>query len=406
MMVENSKSINFGINLSGHIKGEFGLGESARAQLRSIKAANLDYAINNIEPKEHRCLDTTYSEAELTQENPYSINLLNFNAEVMPDFLENIGSDYLEDKYNIGYWAWELPEFPPEWEWLFQYYNEIWVPSNYCSEALSIVSPVPVIKIMHSIDLSVPSLQREAIGLPKEKFIFLFVFDFHSTVARKNPIAVIEAFKQAFGQTNDQVLLVIKSSNGKRYPEQYNHLKSIAEGYPIQFLDTYLSKEELNALFYNANCYVSLHRSEGFGLTMAEAMSYGKPVIATGYSANTEFMNVGNSFLVKYKLVEVTEDSGSYKKGNIWADPDVEHAACLMHYIFHNYKDAQQVGLRGATEVKSKLSPHIIGQKIKHRLEHIMSDFILKEYVQDNLQLEVEAWKRTAKQLYKELQLS
>jgi glycosyltransferase involved in cell wall biosynthesis len=403
-MARSSFRGEFGINVVGHVKGEFGLGESARAQIRSIKAANIPYVISNIDSRDHRSLDSSFQTQEFTDENPYIINLLNFNAEAMPEFLDLRGSTYLEGKYNIGYWAWELPIFPREWEWIFQFYDEIWVPSSYCAESLSSISPVPVVKIMHSIDLPPPSLDREAIGYPKDKFIFLFVFDFHSTLARKNPIAVIEAFKQAFERSNPDVLLVIKFSNGHRYPDQVELVKNVAAGYPIQFIEGHLRKDEVNALFYNCDCYVSLHRSEGFGLTMAESMYYGKPVIATNYSANVEFMNVGNSFLVKYDMVDIEENVGSYQKGNTWADPDIEQTACLMHYVFHNYEQALQVGARASRDVRAKLSPQAIGRRLRERVENIVSRVSLNSQNSERIMnAKLSAWRKTAQQLQMEL---
>lgn len=408
----------FGINIVGYVRGEFGLGESARAQIRSIKAADIPHAIRNIDSSSHGNGDNTFAE-DFTEDNPYAINLLNFNAEAMPEFLDNVGADYLKGKYNIGYWAWELPTFPQEWEWLFQYYDEIWVPSGYCAEALSVVSPVPIVKIMHSINLPEPNLTREETiipdGLggethfPKDKFIFLFMFDFHSTIARKNPLGVIEAFKRAFRNTNQDVTLMIKFSNSKHYPKELELVKNAAQGYSsIQFIDARLPKEVVNALFYNCDCYISLHRAEGFGLTMAEAMYYDKPVIATGYSSNIEFMNTGNSFLVSYDLVKVVEDSGSYKKGNIWANPNVEHAAALMHYVFNNYEAAKHIGFRGSREMKHLLNPVTLGKKIKYRVEHIMSNLALTSQENNSNRLQEKAWKETAQKLQednKKLQL-
>ncbi|WP_445240669.1 glycosyltransferase [Microcoleus vaginatus] len=225
---------------------------------------------------------------------------------------------------------------------------------------------------MPSIALPAPSLNREALNLPKNKFIFLFVFDFSSRIERKNTLATIQAFKQAFGEDNS-VLLVIKSSNSHTFSAAPASLNSaIANNSNIKHLDGYLSKNKLNGLLYNCDCYVSLHRCEGFGLTMAEAMFYGKPVIATGYSSNTEFMNVGNSYLVKYKLIPIEKDCGPYKKGNVWAEVDVEHAAYLMRYVFNNYREAQQVGAIAAEEIQTLLHPQVTGNKIRKRLEYIL----------------------------------
>ncbi|MEG4575244.1 glycosyltransferase [Microcoleus sp. N3A4] len=360
---------NLGINIAGYINGEFGIGEGVRANIRAAEAANIPFNINNFTRSPHRKQDTTYQ--NFNQDNPHPVNLIQINADQVATFIKYTGSSYFENKYNIGFWAWELPVFPPEWQPAFNHFHEIWTYSNYCAEAISAVSPIPVIKIMPALALPAPYLSREALDLPKDKFIFLFVFDFSSRIERKNPLAVIQAFKQAFGE-DDGVLLTIKSSNSNKFPEEQASLNSaIANNSNIKHLDGYLSKDEINGLLYNCDCYVSLHRCEGFGLTMAEAMFYGKPVIATGYSSNTEFMNVGNSFLVKYKLVPIAADCGPYKKGNMWAEPDTEHAADLMRHVFNNYREAQQVGRIAAEEIKTLLNPQVVGRKIQNRLEYI-----------------------------------
>ncbi|MBD1830176.1 glycosyltransferase [Microcoleus vaginatus GB1-A2] len=360
---------HLGINIAGYISGEFGIGEGVRANIRATEAANIPFVINNFTRSPHRKQDTTYQ--NFSQDNPHPVNLIQVNADEVATFIKHTGSSYFENKYNIGFWAWELPAFPPEWQPAFNNFHEIWTYSNYCAEAISAVSPIPVIKIMPSIALSAPSLSRKALDLPKDKFIFLFVFDFSSRIERKNPLATIEAFKQAFGE-DDRVLLIIKSSNSNKFPEAQASLNSaIANNSNIKHLDGYLAKNEINGLLYNCDCYLSLHRCEGFGLTMAEAMFYGKPVIATGYSSNAEFMNVGNSYLVKYKLIPIEKDCGPYKKGNVWAEADVEHAADLMRYVFNNYRDAQQIGAIAAEEIKTLLNPQVTGNKIRKRLEYI-----------------------------------
>ncbi len=360
---------NLGMNIAGYINGEFGIGEGVRANIRAAEAANIPFVINNFTRSPHRKQDTTYQ--NFSQDNPHPVNLIQVNADEIATFIKHTGSTYFENKYNIGFWAWELPAFPPEWQPAFNHFHEIWTYSNYCAEAISALAPIPVIKILPSIALPAPSLNREALSLPKDKFIFLFVFDFSSRIERKNTLATIQAFKQAFGE-DDRLLLIIKSSNSNRNLEQKNLLNSAIANYSnIKHLDGYLSKNKLNGLLYNCDCYVSLHRCEGFGLTMAEAMFYGKPVIATGYSSNTEFMNVGNSYLVKYKLIPLEKDCGPYKKGNVWAEADVEHAADLMRYVFNNYREAQQVGAIAAEEIQNLLNPQVTGNKIRKRLEYI-----------------------------------
>ncbi|PLZ52059.1 glycosyl transferase family 2 [Fischerella thermalis WC439] len=368
----NTFSNNFGVNISGYVNSEFGLGEGVRGTIRAVEAAGIPFVINNCTFNTmHRKMDSSYT--DFSDENPYPINIIQVNVDMINTFISSASPEYFKDKYNIGFWAWELPEFPKEWLSAFNLFHEIWTPSAYCVDAIAPVSPIPVLKVMHSISLPEPAITKQSLGLPDNKFIFLFIFDFCSVFERKNPLAVVDAFQQAFGKDNQNVQLVIKFSNSKYFPNQLKQLKILVEDFQnIKLIDDYLLKEELNALIYHCDCYVSLHRSEGFGLTMAEAMYYGKPVIATAYSANLEFMNINNSFLVKYSLVAIAEDHGPYKKGNIWAEPDIDHAAYLMQYVFNNYEDAKQIAKKASEHIKSVLSPKVIGEKIKNRLAHVM----------------------------------
>jgi glycosyltransferase involved in cell wall biosynthesis len=409
-----------GVNVVGHVTGEYGLGTAVRATLRSMAAADVAFSIKNIEVAWHSNLNQTYVNF-ISAENPYPINLIHINPD--PGLYEWLGTDFFKGRYNIGYWAWELLQFPSAWEFAFDYFDEIWTLSNYCAESITKVTPIPVIKLPPSIDIPKPTLDREALGLPKDKFIFLFMFDFHSTITRKNTVNLIKAFQQAFDESNQDVLLVIKCSNGDHKPQQRAQVKAAAADWPsIHFIEEHLRQEEVQSLLNSCNCYVSLHRAEGFGLTMAEAMFYGKPVIATGYSSNMEFMNVGNSFLVKYKLVPNARVEGPYYRGAVWADPDIDHATSLMRYVFQNYDEAKLVGAKAARDMRTLLSPYAVGTKIRNRLEMITKKFhndMNSTRLTQNLQglrtekeLESEkhrcisqtlAWKQTAQQMQAEL---
>ena len=410
---------DLGINIAGHINGDFGLAQGVRSSIKAIEAAGIPFVLNNLHILNASNSDTTYNNFSVN--NPYPINFIHTN----PDWLNRginqglfpiIKSEYFRNRYNIGFWVWELPKFPSEWEFAFDYFDEIWTASGYCSDSISMVSPIPVLRMAHSLDLSVPLLGRESLGFPKDKFIFLFVFDFHSSFERKNPLAIIKAFKHAFGTNNEDVLLLIKFYNSQSYPHQREQLQVASAHYSsIKLIDKHLTKDEINALVYNCDCYISLHRAEGFGYTMAEAMYYGKPVIATAYSSNLDFMSVNNSFLVKYDLVTTSKDYGCYPQGSIWANPDINHAAQLMQQVVNNPQEAKKVGNRAAKEIKYLLSPVTLGERMRNRLEQIEKmknspnsktpDHILFTNI-DNQSYQSLAWMKTTKKIYRELKQS
>lgn len=358
-----------GVNIAGYIDTESGVGESVRCIIRACQETDIPFVLNNIEQQFYRRQDRTYT--EFSNDNPYRINLLHVNADQAPLVARSLGEEYFRDRYNIGYWYWELSRFPEEFHGAYGLFNEIWVASAFCQESISATSPVPVVKIPPPVEVRIERpYDRRHFGIPENAFVFMMLFDFLSFIERKNPMAVIKAFRMAFGRGED-VMLVVKSTNARYHREAFQKLVDDVRGDNVLIIDRYLNRDELHSLMNVCDCYVSLHRSEGFGLPMAEAMFLGKPVIATGYSGNLEFMNVENSFLVKYRLVELQRDYGPYKKGNLWAEPDVEHAAELMRFVAEHPEDACQVAKRGSEFVKGFFSAQLIGKKIKERIEII-----------------------------------
>ncbi|MEP6810546.1 MAG: glycosyltransferase family 4 protein, partial [Chthoniobacterales bacterium] len=251
-------------------------------------------------------------------------------------------------------------------------YDEIWVPSHFTREAIAAVSPVPVRKITYPFYLNEAEAQpdRKRFGLADDAFVFLFNFDFLSTTHRKNPEGVIDAFKLAF-QTDDNAVLVMKSINCEHDRAARAALGVRAADARIVFLDPHLPGAEVNALFASIDSYISLHRSEGLGLGMAQAMYLGKPVIGTGYSGNLEFMNSENSLLVNYTMTELEEDSGPYERGTHWAAPDVEHAATLLRWVYYNRAASAALGARAAQDIRRILDPQTTAREILERAQEL-----------------------------------
>jgi len=367
----SGRSINnkFGLNIAGHITAESGTGEAVRSNIKSAKRVKIPLVINNFEINVYRKEDKTFKKFSFF--NPYKFNLIHVNSDQTDVFYKYTGPRYFQEKYNIGYWLWEQSTFPKEWLDRFKYFNEIWTASSFAVDSISKVSPIPVIRVPLSVEGNKEKIfNRKDFSLPEGTFIYLFIFDFLSVFERKNPLAIIEAFSKSFSE-KDNALLLLKTVNSKYNAGAFQELNSRITTANIRLFDGYLSKDRIDSLINISDCYVSLHRSEGFGYPLFEAMYSQKPVIATSYSGNMDVMNINNSFLVKYKIVELEKDYGPYKKGTTWADPDTDHAAELMRYVYENRNKAKAVGSRASLDVKSQLSHKTIGELIRGRLQLI-----------------------------------
>jgi glycosyltransferase involved in cell wall biosynthesis len=220
------------------------------------------------------------------------VNIVAVNADQLRNFARHVGSGFFEGRYTIGVWAWELDEFPDVWSDAFSMVDEIWASSEFsrCAFAGATTKPVFTFPLPVLPPRPRPGLNRAGLGLP-DGFIFHFAFDFLSGVERKNPSGLIKAFTAAFAPGGGPTL-VLKAVNGDQRLAQLEELKLLAAKRPdIVVIDRYLDHEANATLMDACDCYVSLHRSEGFGLSMAEAMALGKPVIATAYSGNLDFMD-------------------------------------------------------------------------------------------------------------------
>jgi glycosyltransferase involved in cell wall biosynthesis len=366
-LVRRRTSAEPGVNVLGYFTTESGVAEAARGVSRAIETAGIPVVRNNLDSgPELRHGDTTYS--DFSPDNPHAINIVHTNADMLRATRREVGKAYFRGRFNIGYWLWELPEFPDHWSGRFRYLDEVWTPSSFCVESIAAKSSVPVVRVPIPLDPSIAApLSRTHFALPDDVFLFFFAFDFMSYFERKNPIAVIEAFRLAFRDT-DRALLLIKSSNGSRFPEQLQQMKDAADKQRVRLFDGYLERNELRNLLRLSDCYVSLHRSEGFGLSIAEAMSFAKPVIATAYSANLDYMTADNGLLVRHRLVEIEEDIGPYARGQVWADPDIEHAASHMRRVYEDADFAASIGRRAQHDVQRDLSDDRVGDRIQRRL--------------------------------------
>ena len=365
----SEKSTVNGINVAGYLTAESGVGAAARGYVKALKYLGLDVALNNFEVAvQSRKEDKTFT--AFATNNPFPINLVCVNADQVNAFIQQYGLDYFKDKYNIAVWWWETSEFPEDWFESFNNFDEIWVGSSHIQKSISAVSPVPVVLVPPVVSADASSSNRTRFNLDKDEFLFLCVFDFLSSFERKNPIATIRAFRKAFGPS-EPVRLVLKGINGEKHREHLDALRQEIQDAKITVLDEYLSTEDNQALINSCDAYISLHRAEGLGLPIAEAMLHRRPVVATGWSGNLDFNSIANSFLVSYKLVANTVAVGPYKVADTWAEPDIEHATLQMRSLYTDAQKREQLIERAFHDASRYFSEETIGQIIQIRLTSI-----------------------------------
>lgn len=358
-----------GLNIAGYLTAELGVGEIARlitaaAHLEGLPVAT---AVND------RTLSRQQDPFQITDGDAvYPVTLVCANADEYPRAVDALPSAMRDARYRIGFWFWETERLPSSFALSAGLLDEIWVASDYVASAVRPVverpvwiCPVPVRQLRPA------PMSRADFGLP-EGFLFLFMFDFLSSIQRKNPIGLVRAFCEAF-RPDEGTTLLIKSINGHLARRELEQLRAaIGERPDIRLVDDYLASDVRDALLQTCDCYVSLHRSEGYGLTMAEAMTLGKPTIATGYSGNLTFMTPDNSYLVPCTRVMVPVDGGPYPAGDWWGEPDLDAAAAIMRGVYDNPALARERGERGRTEVIERCSPARTVAFVRDRLAAIL----------------------------------
>ncbi len=367
----NERESGRGVNLIGYIKAQMGLGEGVRAMAAAMETAGIPFGLVNYEKgNPARMGDETWSH-RITNSAEHEISILFVTADSTPGAVRDLSAKYFSKRYTVGYWAWELPEFPDKWIGAFSHVNEVWVPSRFVQEAVAGKSPVPVVRIPVPVDKrKLPLLKREFFKLPTSSFLFLCMYDSHSIRERKNPLGAIHAFQKAFSADDAKVGLIIKVNNcgGADYRilnEQIRDYKN------IHIIDQVLSRNEIDGLIACSDCFISLHRSEGYGLVIAEAMALNTPVIATNWSGNTDFMNQNNAACVDYELKRLEKNYGPYEAHQVWAEPDIDHAVWWMRQFVDNSEMAARLSRRARVDIETFLSPKAVGEKIKQRIKYI-----------------------------------
>lgn len=306
-----------------------GLGEGARLLLRGLADAGVDVRALDLSERVGFPVDMPVTTPP-PGETERGVVISHVNPPELIEWVLQTEAAFLRERRHIGYWAWELEEAPADWIPAFDFVDEVWTPSEFAADAIRRIAPkhIKVSAAPYPIYLNArPPADRGRFGLPEDRVVVFTAFDLRSTAQRKNPRAALAAFQRANRQLGGPALLICKVVGGDLYPEMLAALAAeVADDPSVRLMTDNLTSEEMAVLTASVDIVLSLHRSEGYGLLLAEAIWQGKATVATGWSSNVEFMDQCSSALVRFELVPVAGDGPIYRSGR-WADADVAHAA-------------------------------------------------------------------------------
>jgi hypothetical protein len=359
----------FGVNLYGYARGELGIGEDVRTVAEALEHNGIPLCIVDIRLGNHISQEDRSAEQWISDRPLYGINLFCQTGIEMTRFITKEGTSAFDGRYTIGLWPWELPEWPESCRHTYALVDELWGISTYAGDAYKSF-PGPV----HPMGLpvvmgEVGDATRRDFNLPADDYLYLFAFDLHSRTYRKNPLGLIRAFQRAYPRgSSEKVGLVIKVNHPETLSPDWIKIRAIAKrDARIHLIEKRMRKPEVMALTEACDCYVSLHRAEGFGRGIAEALLLGRQVITTGWSGNMDFCHEPRVALVRSKPTSVGSKEYFWSHGQQWADPDLDHAAELMRKIRQNPRDVA-VG-------QPDLSPATVGSRYAQRLHEIWEVF-------------------------------
>lgn len=331
------------------LPGRFGLGALGRvvkaaAQQTDIPTKGLSFAghahiVDGEELNHQEFISPEYS-------------IIAMNADTLLGFSHSREFARLRNSHKVGLWAWELEVYPSYFQDAAELVDEIWTISNFITNNLSKITPKKVSTFPIGMDyfFSVPGADPLSPLSDKIRAIppyFLFNFDYMSVFERKNPTAAVDAFRDAFGDDPERAL-VLKTNNSWLDPERAEYLRYFVRNMGnVHLIEDSMTWQEIRFLFERSLGYISLHRSEGFGLGMAEAMSIGKPVIGTAYSGNLDFMTESNSILIGFSSLALKPEAGQYFLPTTWAEPDINEASKALRSVVEQPESTAQVAVRG-----------------------------------------------------------
>lgn len=363
-----------GVNVAGYLATEIGLGESARLIVRALTEVDID-----VQPVQGRLIPVARQLAETAFVSPedacYDISLLVINGDGIPEFARDVGEGFFRDRYTIGFWWWEVDPYPAKhWNLSLPWLDEIWVGTEFVRDLIEPHVDVPVVHVRTPV--SPPpqaAVTRDFFGIDNDETMFLHVYNYQSAGERKNPLGLVNAYVDAF-TPEDGCRLVLKSVGKDHRVEEHEAVKVAShDRSDITIIDGYLDAGAKDSLISLADCYVSPHRSEGFGYSLAEAMMYGKPVICTNYGGVTDFANEDTALLVDWTPQRVGPFAPPYPPSGTWADPSHDGLVAQMRWVKANPEEAAALGARAGESIRKTHSFEASGRSMRRRLTEVQA---------------------------------
>ncbi len=367
-----SASTSPGINVMGYGFGELGVGEDARCAVSSCLDGQIPVSLFNIPLTIGARSQNTIHKKLLDDSLPYKINFFCLPVpEIVRAYL-TLPKAFQKERIHVFAPPWELPHMPKIWHKALNKADELWAPSRFIQKALQGFSSKPVYLMPLSVGLPVAekSYTRADFGIPENMFLFLSIFDWNSWYIRKNPEAVIKSFLQEF--PNDQnVGIVIKTIHAGENIKKLHEMMSHTDNKRIFILSETFNAEKMSGLYHCVNAYISLHRAEGFGRTLAEAMLANLPVITTNFSGNTDFCTEDTAFLVNGPLVNVKQGEYLFYEDQYWCEPSIEEAMSQMRLCYNNKELVDQKIAAARKLLKKQHSFQVAGKRYRERLNSL-----------------------------------
>jgi len=365
-----------GVLFIGYAEGNLGLGQAFRNSLQAAQTVGLSFAVYPFRVGIKTRSLGSFMQDRYDERHLYDLNIIAVAADQMPNVLNSIDARLLNNSYNVLQTFWELPKAPAAWRGVLRSIDEIWAPNKFVANAFRPLFSGPIALIPPVVDVGEgPFPSRDHFGMDDNRFYFIFSFDYYSSPYRKNPLGAIQAFQRAFSKGNENVGLIIKSTGKvpRNSDIKTEVLQTAAADRRILVVEKDMSRTEILGLIRAGDAYVSLHRSEGFGMGIAEAMSFGRVVIATDFSGSTDFVTSQTGFPIQFTLRRVAVHEYPWSNKQVWAEPDINSAASAMETVWRFPDLARERANAGQKLVQQRYGMTAVGEMMKARIHWLMN---------------------------------